>query len=37
VTLANDIQPSDFKRDWNFIFQMLPYLPTELIKGKEDI
>jgi pimeloyl-ACP methyl ester carboxylesterase len=37
VTLTNDIQLSDFKRKWNFIFQMLPELPAELIKGKEDV
>jgi pimeloyl-ACP methyl ester carboxylesterase len=37
VTLTNDIQLSDFKRKWNFIFQMLPDLPAELTKGKEDV
>jgi pimeloyl-ACP methyl ester carboxylesterase len=37
VTLTEDIQLSDYKRKWNFIFQMLPDLPAELIKGKEDI
>jgi pimeloyl-ACP methyl ester carboxylesterase len=37
VTLTNDIQLSDHKRKWNFIFQMLPELPAELTKGKEDI
>ncbi|MGB6689239.1 MAG: alpha/beta hydrolase [Terracidiphilus sp.] len=37
ITLLNDIQLSDFKRKWNFIFQMLPDLPAELTKGKEDI
>jgi pimeloyl-ACP methyl ester carboxylesterase len=37
VTLTNDIQLSDFKRKWNFIFQMLPDMPAELIKGKEDL
>ena len=37
VTLANDIQVSDYKRKWQFIFQMLPDLPAELTKGKEDI
>jgi pimeloyl-ACP methyl ester carboxylesterase len=37
VTLTDDIQISDYKRKWNFIFQMLPDLPTELTKGKEDI
>lgn len=36
VTLTEDIQLSDFKRKWNFIFQMLPDLPAELTKGKED-
>jgi pimeloyl-ACP methyl ester carboxylesterase len=37
VTLTEDVQLSDFKRKWNFIFQMLPDLPAELTKGKEDI
>jgi pimeloyl-ACP methyl ester carboxylesterase len=37
ITLTNDIQLSDFKRKWNFIFQMLPDLPAKLTKGKEDI
>jgi pimeloyl-ACP methyl ester carboxylesterase len=37
VTLLNDIQLSDYKRKWNFIFQMLPDLPAELTQGKEDI
>jgi len=37
ITLTNDIQLSDYKRKWNFIFQMLPDLPAELTKGKEDI
>jgi len=37
VTLTNDIQLSAYKRKWNFIFQMLPDLPAELTKGKEDI
>ncbi len=37
VTLLNDIQLSDYKRKWNFIFQMLPDLPAEITKGKEDI
>jgi pimeloyl-ACP methyl ester carboxylesterase len=35
VTLTEDIQLSDYKRKWNFIFQMLPDLPAELTKGKE--
>jgi pimeloyl-ACP methyl ester carboxylesterase len=37
VTLTEDIQLSDYKRKWNFIFQMLPELPAELTKGKEDL
>jgi pimeloyl-ACP methyl ester carboxylesterase len=37
ITLLNDIQLSDYKRKWNFIFQMLPDLPAELTKGKEDM
>jgi pimeloyl-ACP methyl ester carboxylesterase len=37
VTLTNDVQVSDYKRKWQFIFQMLPNLPAELTKGKEDI
>jgi pimeloyl-ACP methyl ester carboxylesterase len=37
VTLLNEVELSDFKRKWNFIFQMLPDLPAELTKGKEDI
>lgn len=37
ITLLNDIELSDYKRKWNFIFQMLPDLPAELIQGKEDI
>lgn len=37
ITLLNDVQLSDYKRKWNFIFQMLPDLPAELTKGKEDI
>jgi pimeloyl-ACP methyl ester carboxylesterase len=37
VTLTNDIQLSDFKRKWNFIFQMLPELPAELTRGREDV
>jgi pimeloyl-ACP methyl ester carboxylesterase len=36
VTLTEDIQLSDYKRKWNFMFQMLPDLPAELTKGKED-
>jgi len=37
VTLTEDVALSDYKRKWNFIFQMLPDLPAELTKGKEDI
>ena len=37
VTLLNDIELSDYKRKWNFIFQMLPDMPAQLTKGKEDI
>ena len=37
VTLLNDIQLSDYKRKWNFIFMMVLDLPAELTKGKEDI
>jgi pimeloyl-ACP methyl ester carboxylesterase len=37
VTLMNDIQLSDYKRKWNFIFQMLPDMPSEVTKGKEDV
>jgi pimeloyl-ACP methyl ester carboxylesterase len=37
VTLLNEIELSDYKRKWNFIFQMLPDLPAELTKGKEDV
>ncbi len=37
ITLTEEIQLSDFKRKWNFIFQMLPDLPAELSRGKEDL
>ena len=37
VTLTEEVQLSDFKRKWNFIFQMLPDLPAALTKGKEDL
>lgn len=37
ITLKNDVQVSDYKRKWQFIFQMLPDLPAELTRGKEDI
>ena len=37
VTLTEEVQLSDFKLKWNFIFQMLPNLPAALTKGKEDL
>jgi pimeloyl-ACP methyl ester carboxylesterase len=37
ITLTNNIELSDYKRKWNFIFQMLPDLPAELTKGREDV
>jgi pimeloyl-ACP methyl ester carboxylesterase len=37
ITLPEDVQLSDYKRKWNFVFQMLPGLPAELTEGKEDI
>jgi pimeloyl-ACP methyl ester carboxylesterase len=37
VTLTEHVELSDCKRKWNFIFQMLPDLPAELTKGKEDV
>ena len=37
ITLTEDVQLSDYKRKWNFIFQMLPDLPAQLTTGKEDI
>jgi pimeloyl-ACP methyl ester carboxylesterase len=37
VTLPEEVHLSDYKRKWNFIFQMLPDLPVELTKGKEDV
>jgi pimeloyl-ACP methyl ester carboxylesterase len=37
ITLSNDVQLSDYKRKWNFIFQMLPDLPAEITKGHEDV
>jgi pimeloyl-ACP methyl ester carboxylesterase len=36
ITLTNDVLLSDYKRKWNFIFQMLPGLPADLTKGHED-
>jgi pimeloyl-ACP methyl ester carboxylesterase len=37
VTLLNDIELSDYKRKWNFIFMMVPDLPAALTRGKEDV
>jgi pimeloyl-ACP methyl ester carboxylesterase len=37
VSLTDEILLSDYKRKWNFIFQMLPGLPAELVHGKEEI
>ena len=37
TTLLNDIQLSDYKRKWNFVFMMVPDLPAALTKGKEDV
>jgi pimeloyl-ACP methyl ester carboxylesterase len=37
ITLTEEVQLSDFKRKWNFIFQMLPDLPAELTRGREDV
>jgi pimeloyl-ACP methyl ester carboxylesterase len=37
VTLTDTVQVSDYQRKWQFIFQMLPDLPAELTKGKEEI
>jgi pimeloyl-ACP methyl ester carboxylesterase len=35
ITLPPTIELSDYKRKWNFVFQMLPDLPAELTRGKE--
>jgi pimeloyl-ACP methyl ester carboxylesterase len=37
VTLTEVVQLSDFKRKWNFIFQLLPELPAVLTEGKEEL
>jgi len=37
VTLGEEVKVSDYFRKWQFIFQMLPDLPAELTKGKEDL
>ena len=37
ITLLNDIQLSDYKRKWNFIFMMVPDLPAALTRGREDV
>jgi pimeloyl-ACP methyl ester carboxylesterase len=35
ITLPATVELSDYKRKWNFIFQMLPDLPAALTQGKE--
>jgi pimeloyl-ACP methyl ester carboxylesterase len=35
ITLPPTVELSDYKRKWNFVFQMLPDLPAELTQGKE--
>jgi pimeloyl-ACP methyl ester carboxylesterase len=35
ITLPPTVELSDYKRKWNFIFQMLPELPAELTRGNE--
>jgi pimeloyl-ACP methyl ester carboxylesterase len=37
VTLGEEVKVSDYFRKWQFIFQMLPDLPAQLTKGKEDL
>jgi pimeloyl-ACP methyl ester carboxylesterase len=37
VTLGEEVEVSDYFRKWQFIFQMLPDLPAQLTKGKEDL
>jgi pimeloyl-ACP methyl ester carboxylesterase len=37
ITLPEEVRLSDFKKKWNFIFQMLPEMPAELTKGKEEL
>jgi len=37
MTLANDVQLTDYFRKWNFMFHLLPTLPGQLTQGKEDI
>jgi pimeloyl-ACP methyl ester carboxylesterase len=37
ITLPDEIQLSDYKRKWKFIFQMLPDLPACLVRGREDV
>jgi pimeloyl-ACP methyl ester carboxylesterase len=37
VTLGEEVKVSDYFKKWQFVFQMLPEMPAELTKGKEDI
>jgi pimeloyl-ACP methyl ester carboxylesterase len=37
VTLGEEVKVSDYFRKWQFIFQMLPDLPAQLTRGKEDL
>jgi len=37
VTLGEEVKVSDYFRKWQFVFQMLPDLPAELTKAKEDL
>jgi pimeloyl-ACP methyl ester carboxylesterase len=37
VTLGEEVKVSDYFKKWQFIFQMLPDMPAELTKGKEDL
>ncbi len=37
VTLPPEVEVANYFKTWQFIFQMLPDLPAQLTKGKEDI
>jgi pimeloyl-ACP methyl ester carboxylesterase len=37
VTLGEEVKVSDYFKKWQFIFQMLPHMPAELTRGKEDL
>ena len=37
VTLGEEVKVSDYFKKWQFTFQMLPDLPAELTKGREDL